>query len=167
MKGWPLGRRLTLWCLRACSRSSFLAFVILVRLARGDLTEFRSSSLAELRCSKSRSSGPLLVRSTKALAFFLCELNRPRMDDTNPSPARSLFLRGLSENISVPSWLPELSSEPTSKSSSIGPGCAGNLSLNFLPCRETRKWVLQNVCWIKLPFWNSFIIEFLNSEHQI
>jgi len=91
----PLGRRLTLWCLRACSRKSLLALVM-PGIARGDLVGFvgfPSSSLLELRCSKSNSSGPLLVRKTKALAFLLCRLNRPRIDETNPSPARSLEVK--------------------------------------------------------------------------
>lgn len=63
-----------------------------IRLApRGDLEMPASSSLLEIWRS-SKPSWPLIVRKTSALALRRCELNKPRMEDTKPSPARSLCL---------------------------------------------------------------------------
>lgn len=133
---WPLGVRRVWRLFRAWSLKSLFALLIFIVCARGEFGAFPSLSLLEV-WSRSNSSGPRIVRRTRAFAFFFCRLNKPLMDDTKPSPARSLCLRCLIGNRSPFALrLSVLSSEPSSlsTSASMGTGCAGSLSLNFLPC---------------------------------
>jgi len=121
-----------------CRCIILLALVMVSCLANGE----NSTSLSLHSPWNSFSASPPMVRLTNAFAFFRWELNKPLMDVTKPSPARSLgfFDQDTGKGSYFPGWLPSLSlkfkslSGEAPSSACIWPW---TLSLNFLPyCEE-------------------------------
>lgn len=131
------------WNFWVCRLISFLAFIIVSCLAKGEI----STSFSLQSPWVSFSPSPFIVLSTNFFALRRWVLNIPLTDVTNPSPAPSVGRLGQVGGYlsGFPAW-PSLSLKWRSISGTLAPlGWFWPLSLNFFPYtiheNKTFKWI--------------------------